>query len=269
MKYKSNLFVCLLVLCILYSPCGKAQTQDSLKRPEGSQIQEFQQQENPNTDTSLQKKDSNSNSDIPKWKQSREFSYMHYLDSLLRKQKDLRTDTVSFDEKSGQIIRSHRRQSRSSSLNIVLNSWPLKLFFWTLAIVFIAFVSYKVFFKNGIFVSRRQINSEPDEDSMQELNEVSAYDALIAEAENKSEFNLATRYLFLRTLKKLSDRDFINFTAEKTNKEYLKEMAPHNYYDEFSELTRDYEYIWYGKFLIDKEKYKKLKGEFRFFNQKI
>ncbi len=269
MKYKSNLFVCLLLLCILYSHNGKAQTLDSLKLPQGEQMQEFQQQDNLHVDTSLQKKDSNNNSDILKWKERREFSYMRYLDSLLRKQKDLKTDTVSIDEKSGQIIRSHQRQTHPSSLNILLNSWPLKLFFWVLAIIFISFVSYKVFFKNGIFVSRKQINSEPDEDSMQELNKVSAYDALIAEAEIKSEFNLATRYLFLRTLKNLADRGFINFTAEKTNKEYLKEMEAHNYYDEFRELTRDYEYTWYGQFLIDKGKYEKLKGEFRFFNQKI
>ncbi len=61
---------------------------------------------------------------------------------------------------------------------------------------------------------------------------------LITEAENKDEFNLATRYLFLKTLKNLADRGFINFTAEKTNKEYLKEMRQHNYYDKFRELTR-------------------------------
>ncbi len=64
----------------------------------------------------------------------------------------------------------------------------------------------------------------PDEESLQELNEISAYDYLVAEAENNNEYNLATRYLFLKTLKNLSDNGFIHFTSEKTNKEYLKEM---------------------------------------------
>ena len=40
----------------------------------------------------------NANDSILKWKQGREFDYMAYLDSLLRKEKDLRIDTVSIDK---------------------------------------------------------------------------------------------------------------------------------------------------------------------------
>lgn len=270
MKRKSKLFVCLLSLWILGSHNSYAQL-DSLNRQEGAQIQQFQQ-ENSDTntvDTTLQKKLLKDNSQIIKWKQSREFSYMHYLDSLLRKQKDLRTDTVSIDEKSGRINRVRQHTSRPSALNNILNSLPLKLFFWALALIFIVFISYKVFFKNGIFVSRKKIMKESDEESLQELNEVSAYDTLIAEAENSEQFNLATRYLFLKTLKNLSDRRFINFTPEKTNKEYLKEMEQHNYFGEFRKLTRNYEYAWYGKFPTDKEEYQKLKEAFDSFYKKI
>ncbi len=271
MKYKSKLFVCLLCLWILVSHNSYAQRRDSLNRPKGVQIQQFQQENSDTTtvDTALQKKLLKSNFQILKWKQSREFSYMHYLDSLLRKQKDLRTDTVSIDEKSGRINRVHQHIRRPSTLNNILNSLPLKMFFWLLALIFIAFITYKVFFKNGIFTGRKKITEENDEESLQELNEISAYDNLIAEAENTEQFNLATRYLFLKTLKNLSDRRFINFTAEKTNKEYLKEMKPNNYFSEFRELTRNYEYAWYGKFPIDKEEYQKLKEAFDSFNKKI
>ncbi|HSN08585.1 MAG TPA: hypothetical protein VLS85_06085 [Hanamia sp.] len=271
MKHKSKLFVCLLLLWIIGSHNGYAQIRDSLNSPEGAPIQQFQQENSDSNtvDTALQKKLLKDNTQIIKWKQSREFSYMHYLDSLLRKQKDLRTDTVSIDEKSGRINRTHQRERRPSPLNMILNSWPLKLFFWALALIFIVFITYKVFFKNGIFVRREKIIKESDEESLQELNEVSAYDTLIAEAENSEQFNLATRYLFLKTLKNLSDRGLINFTAEKTNKEYLKEMEPNNYFDEFRGLTRNYEYTWYGKFPIDKEEYQILKEEFDSFNKKI
>lgn len=269
MKHKFHLFVCSLAFSMLCSFNGNAQTPDSLVLPEGVQIQQFSQPDSKTTDTSLQKKNLSDNSPVQKWKETREFSYMHYLDSLLRKQKDLRTDTVSVDEKSGRISRMHRHQRRPSSMNVILNSWPLKLFFWLLAIIFIVFISYKVFFKNGIFAARKPKINVINEESLQELNEVSAYDNLITEAENKSEYNLATRYLFLKTLKNLSDRALIHFTSEKTNKEYLREMEQHNYYDEFCELTHDYEYIWYGKFLIDNPRYQKLKEQFHLLNQKL
>ena len=271
MKHKTKLFVCLLSLWILSSHNGYAQIHDSLNSPEGKQTQQFQQDNSDSNtvDTTLQKKLLKDNSQILKWKQSRQFSYMHYMDSLLRKQKDLRTDTVSIDEKSGRINRIPQHIRHPSALNNILNSLPLKIFFWALALIFIAFITYKVFFKNGIFVGRKKIIVEGDEESLQELNEVSAYDTLIAEAENSEQFNLATRYLFLKTLKNLSDRSFINFTAEKTNKDYLKEMEQHNYFSEFRELTRNYEYTWYGKFVIDKEEYQKLKEAFDSFNKKI
>ncbi len=270
MKYKflpiNITIICLLILCSLN--CN-AQTRDSLVLPEGVQIQQFSQPDSKTTDTSLQQKNLSDNSQIQKWKESREFSYMHYLDSLLRKQKDLRTDTVSVDEKSGSIIRTHPHQLHPSSINLILNSWPLKLFFWLLAIIFIAFISYKVFFKNGIFASRKRKIVRTNEEYLKELSEISAYDNLIAEAENNNEYNLATRYLFLKMLKSLSDNGLIHFTSEKTNKEYLREMEQHNYYDEFHELVRDYEYIWYGKFLINNSRYQKLKEQFHFFNNKL
>lgn len=269
MKNKFHLFVCLLFLCTLGPISGNAQTHDTSNVSDEDQIQEFSQPGIKPTDTSLQKKYLKDNADILKWKESREFTYMHYLDSILRKRKDLKTDTVSVDEKSGRIKRAQRHQRQPSSMNLVLNSWPLKIFFWLLAIIFVVFISYKVFFKSGIFVSRKQGTLPSNEESLQELNEISAYDNLVAEAENGNQYNLATRYLFLKTLKQLSDNGFIHFTSEKTNKEYLKEMEQHNYNDEFRELTRDYEYIWYGKFMIDKPEYQKLKEQFHFFNKKI
>jgi hypothetical protein len=254
-------------MCLLHHGQAYAQS-DSLNVPDGKVYFEQNDSLSNSTDTTVQQTHVPP-TNILKYKNRREFYYMHYLDSLLRKRKDLRTDTVSFDEKSGRIRRGHQREQQPSSLNKILNSWPLKIFFWALAIIFVVFISYKVFFKSGIFVSRKRPVGETNEEFLQELNEVSAYDNLIAGAENNGEYNLATRYLFLKTLKSLSDKGFIHFASEKTNKEYVREMEQHAYYDEFRELTRDYEYVWYGKFLIDNMKYQKLKEQFDFFNKKI
>lgn len=252
MKYKLAKFLCLLLL-IFGTYNGHTQTQNfQLPR-----------------DTVSQKQLLNNDDSILKWKQSREFTYMHYLDSVLRKEKNIKADTVSIDE-SGKITRNQRSENNASGLNRILNSLPLRIFFWILALIFIGFISYKVFFKNGIFRRRKnKLIAENEEGLRHDLEEFSKYDALISDAENKNELNLATRYLFLKTLKTLSDKGFIDFTAEKTNKEYLKEMEQNKFFKQFKKLTRNYEYIWYGKFLIDKNNYHNLKEEFILFNEKV
>ncbi|MEO7834731.1 MAG: hypothetical protein ABIR50_05385, partial [Ginsengibacter sp.] len=73
MKCKLPVFVCLLLL-ILFEYNGNAQTQRFQLPP----------------DTTSQKLISKNNDSILKWRQSREFAYMNYLDSLLRKEKNLK-----------------------------------------------------------------------------------------------------------------------------------------------------------------------------------
>lgn len=204
---------------------------------------------------------------IVKWKRSREFLYIHYLDSLLRNQKDIKSDTVSLDGKTGGIKRNHPRKD-NSYMNRLLNSAPFKIFFWLLALLFLGFIAYNLLFKNGIFSRRKnKLNTRGIEDPEPELVEISKYDSLIADAENNGNFNSATRYLFLKTLKLLSERELIHFAADKTNHEYLREMRSNNYYDEFKSLTRNYEYVWYGKFLIDQNAYQHLKEQYQSFNK--
>lgn len=206
---------------------------------------------------------------IVKWKGTREFSYIHYLDSLLRNQKDIKSDTVSLDEKTGGIKRHHPRKD-NSYMNRLLNSMPFKIFFWLLALLFIGFISYHLLFKNGIFSRRKnKPNYQEVEDSAPDLVEISKYDYLVADAENAGNFNLASRYLFLKTLKLLSEKERIHFATDKTNHDYLQEMKSNNYYDEFKSLTRSYEYVWYGKFLMDQNAYRHLKELYHLFNKKV
>ncbi|MDO6744159.1 DUF4129 domain-containing protein [Tenacibaculum soleae] len=87
--------------------------------------------------------------------------------------------------------------------------------------------------------------------------------ALIKIAIANGNFKLATRYYYLLLLKKLSEKELIFWQQEKTNEDYIKELASNkNLYKEFETLTHLYDYVWYGEFLIDKEKF--LKAEINF-----
>lgn len=260
MKCKLKLLFYFLTSLVFFSYTGHAQTKNGSN---GESLLTL-------PDSTFLKDSITGNDSILKWKQSREFFYMHYLDSLLRNQKNIRSDTVRIDENNGNIKRNHPHRNEHRGLNNLLNSLPFQLFFWFLAIIFISYIFYKVLLKNGIF--RRKKNksiSQSEEEALHTLNELSQYDDLIGAAESRSDFNLAVRYLFLKTLKTLAEEGFINFTAEKTNREYLKEMEQNNYYHEFEKLTRSYEYSWYGKFLIHENEYRKLKENFNSFHQNV
>lgn len=207
------------------------------------------------------------NDSILKWKQAHEFEYMAYLDSLLRKKTNLKIDTVSIDK--GTINKSTATAGSSKSNNF-LNSFLVKIFFWLIAIFFIGFILYKLFFTGGLFAKENLKHSdEPATKEPESLYEYSAYNVLIHEAESKNDFNLAIRYLYLQSLKRLADRELILFSPVKTNNLYLQELYGCSYQHEFASLTLNYEYAWYGKFAIDRTRYQKLKEEFILFNKKI
>ena len=43
----------------------------------------------------------------------------------------------------------------------------------------------------------------------------------------------------------------------------------HTHQKQFAPVTRNYEYVWYGKFSMSQVHYQKLKHEFNEFNKKI
>ncbi|HUZ61995.1 MAG TPA: hypothetical protein VMU83_24685 [Hanamia sp.] len=272
MRSKLKIVICLLVFFITKTETSYAQDKDSTNQVSSDVEKPYKPEDslldlNQSGDEKISFDDSDK---ILKWKSNREFAYIHYLDSLLRKQKDIKADTVSINENSGKIIRNHKPGNQVLALNKILNSTPLKIFFWVLAIIFIGFAGYKVFFKNRIFAFKRNKIIANDEEGLPaDLDDFSKYDALISEAENKNDFNMATRYLYLKSLKSLSEREFINYSPDKTNQDYVNEMKPNNYFNEFQSLTRNYEYLWYGKFLIDEKKYQILKEKFILFNKKV
>ncbi len=206
---------------------------------------------------------------LQKWKSSADFAYVRYLDSLLRKEKNLKADTTSIDKNTGKRRRVTISSAESNSGNF-LNSFPLQIFFWTIAILFIGFIIYKLFLTNGIFAKRNtKVTGDQIENEPQGLNEYSEYDALIRDAEAKSDYNLSTRYLYLQTLKKLADSDVIIYSPDKTNYSYVKGLSNKNYGQDFASLTLNYEYVWYGKFVISSGHYKQMKEQFNSFNKKV
>lgn len=95
------------------------------------------------------------------------------------------------------------------------------------------------------------------------------FEALLNKAIKEKEFRLAVRYQFLLLLKRLSQRELIDWHFEKTNLDYQKEIQEPQLKTGFKDLAYLYDYIWYGEQLINEQAFFKAKERFDSINQII
>ena len=86
------------------------------------------------------------------------------------------------------------------------------------------------------------------EEGQENIHELD-FNQTIAQAEAAGNRRLALRLGYLQLLKQLTDRDFIAWQPDKTNHDYLRELAARypTARPAFAELTRQFEYVWYGE----------------------
>jgi hypothetical protein len=118
-----------------------------------------------------------------------------------------------------------------------------------------------------IFAGKSKAIDVPYNESLENIHEIN-FNEEIEKAVAKGNYRLAVRLLYLLSLKLLNDKELINWQPEKTNQTYISEIADPNRKREFSALTLQFEYIWYGEFFIDKDSFSTVKGSFERFNVK-
>ncbi len=207
-------------------------------------------------DTSLYKNNLNFSYDsIKNWRNLKEYAYTKYLDSLLK------------NEKKKEVKEPPR--PRTSIISNLFNSNIVTVLLWAVAIVFVLFILYRLFLAEGAF--KRKPKSVKTEAEVEEeiITHESDFDALIRQALQSGNYRQAVRYQYLRTLHLLAEKNMVQLAPDKTNYQYVSEIANRNQQQPFASLTLNYEYVWYGEFEIDKNIYDKIEGNFKIFNQKI
>lgn len=135
----------------------------------------------------------------------------------------------------------------------------LEYFFYTIAALIIGFVVTRLLGLNmHLFI--RKPSSAPEEFIVGSENiHVISFEAEIANAERQADFRRAVRLHYLQLLKQLSDSGLIEWLPQKTNMQYVAEMAKTPFGSDFESLTRTFAYIWYGYFEMDEESYRLFK----------
>ncbi|HEY1023376.1 MAG TPA: DUF4129 domain-containing protein [Flavisolibacter sp.] len=95
------------------------------------------------------------------------------------------------------------------------------------------------------------------------------YEPEITKAENAGNFRFAIRLWYLYQLKELSEYSLIDYRPGRTNHDYIVQLQKTPYGRDFSRLTRNFEYTWYGQFNVSHEVYQMLRNDFLTFKQAL
>ncbi len=120
--------------------------------------------------------------------------------------------------------------------------------------------------KDGNFLFGRKnrkinIRTQDLEENIHEIN----FPQTILQLEQQHDYRSAIRYHFLFALKKLSDKNLIQWNPEKTNRDYLRELKNENLREDFRRIAYVYDYIWYGEFDTEEKEYQYYKTYFNKF----
>ena len=95
------------------------------------------------------------------------------------------------------------------------------------------------------------------------------FDKMIEEAIKNSDFRTAIRWNYLKCLYLLEKGGHLMFQPSKTNIDYQYDLKRSPFLDHFMDVSRIYDYVWYGKFEIDNSKYQNLRTEYTTFESKL
>lgn len=95
------------------------------------------------------------------------------------------------------------------------------------------------------------------------------FDTLISNAMKNNDYRLVVRFMYLKNLKSLSDKEIISWNTNKTNYSYQHEITNTGLRSKFLETTLIFDYIWYGEFPIDESRFTDVHTRMNDFNKMI
>ena len=148
--------------------------------------------------------------------------------------------------------------------------WVEEWFFYLLAALGIAFAVARLLRMDlaGTFYRKRKKPGLAFEIVPEDIRALD-FDRLIDEAVAARNYRRAVRLLYLKTLKALAARHLIDWQRDKTNHEYLDELHQPALRHAFAELTRLFEYVWYGDFAVDEVAFGRVRRSFSQFDEQL
>lgn len=135
-----------------------------------------------------------------------------------------------------------------------------------LAFLIIGFVIYMIvkviLNKEGMWIFGRSHKKMKVQDADEEDIHQMDFRVLTEQTKQTGDYRLAVRYYYLWLLKKLSNKELIDWHWDKTNRDYLYEIKNDMLRKDFEYLSYVYDYSWYGDFPLDSAAFAKAEKAF-------
>jgi preprotein translocase subunit SecG len=152
------------------------------------------------------------------------------------------------------------------------------IFIWTIVVVSVVIVVL-LFFRSdvgGLVRPKTMSTAFSFSDVTEDISGID-FGRRISDALAANDYRLAIRWHYLKTLFLLDKNRIITFVPFKTNIDYGNEirnsenntLEKKNLYQTFKELSRIYEFVWYGKFNIEKDGYSRSAENFLQFEKQV
>lgn len=137
-----------------------------------------------------------------------------------------------------------------------LSSTAGQVLMWGLLILVVGYAVYKLIIgeRSGIFGRSSKKQSEDVTAVVEDINETN-WEKLLESAQKEGNLRLAVRYSYMLLLQVLERSELIQYRNDKTNYQYASELTDTPYKQPFRQLSRQYEYAWYGNFPITERSY--------------
>ncbi|WP_162618508.1 DUF4129 domain-containing protein [Pedobacter yulinensis] len=132
----------------------------------------------------------------------------------------------------------------------------------------IVYVVVKLIGTDRLFAKRSGRSTMPYDVLNEDIHQID-YENEIGRLVGEGKYRLAVRLLYLRSLKRLTDASLISWEPAKTNSVYLNELTDPALNRPFRSLTKQFDYIWYGDFPIDSERFEPIRLSFDEFNRQV
>ncbi len=146
-----------------------------------------------------------------------------------------------------------------------LGSPLLKIVLYAFLTLLIGFVLYQIIVVNNLFIIRRSRRRKNAADGEETALIPGNLEEKINEAVAEGQYRLAIRYYYLITLRFLHHRNMIRLDARSTNYDYMAQMRGQRAATAFADLTRIYEYVWYGQYQPDTLQFERIRSGFKEF----
>jgi hypothetical protein len=115
-----------------------------------------------------------------------------------------------------------------------------------------------------IFYSDKEIES-PGYEFANTVDSSIDFDEAIRSQMAQQQYRLAIRLLYLKVISQLRLKEYIHFSKEKTNVDYLRDLTGEDLRTRFYAITTIYNHVWYGDIEITEDQFIRFEKSFQSF----